>query len=222
MVGKPALFRQAALVLVTALSPFVTHYLLLSDGFGAVAIGLILLQTAIAGWLIWSQMRPPYRYLALLGLAACLFAICLLHRRGGLALASGVPHALIYLGLLAVFGISLLPGHEPIATYFARQIHGPIAPAIIRYTRWATSAWCAFFLLQLLGSAILILAAPIVWWSTFVNILNIPLLLGMFLVERLARPFLLADAPRESVSDMRHMVDLMKGSNPFKRRPSLP
>lgn len=204
-----------------AFSPFVAHYLLMREEFGIAATGLVLIQASIAGWLIRSTLRPPYRQAALLGLAFCLVAICLLHRRGSLAFVSGVPHALIYLGLLGLFGASLLPGQEPLVTYFARRIHGMPTPEIARYTRHVTVAWCLFFVLQIVGSALLILFAPIAWWSTFVNILNVPLLVGMFVAERLIRPFLLAGAPHESLSDMRRMADLMRSRNPFKRRPSL-
>jgi hypothetical protein len=54
-----------------------------------------------------------------------------------------------------------------------------------------------------------------------VNILNVPLLVGMFVAERLIRPFLLAGAPHESLSDVRQMADLMRSRNPFKHRPGL-
>jgi uncharacterized membrane protein len=221
MLKKLVVIRQAALVSFATFAPFVAHFLLVREEFGGAAMGLVLVQAAIVGWLIHSTARPPYRQAALLGLAVCLIAVCLLHRRGSLALASGVPHALIYLGLLGLFGISLLPGREPLATYFARRIHGTLTPEIIRYTRYATAAWCIFFVLQIAGSALLILFAPIAWWSTFVNILNVPLLVGMFVAERLVRPFLLAGAPHESLSDMRQMADLMRSRNPFKRRPGL-
>jgi uncharacterized membrane protein len=222
MTKKLVAIRQVILVLFAALVPFLAHFLLVRDEFGAAATCLVLVQAGVAGWLIYSTARPPYRQAALVGLGGCLVAICLLHRRGSLALASGVPHALIYLGLLALFGGSLLPGREPLATYFARRIHGSPTPAVIRYTRHVTVAWCVFFVLQIAGSAFLILFAPIAWWSTFVNILNFPLLLGMFVAERLVRPFLLADAPRESLSDMKRMADLMKSRDPLKRRPGLP
>ena len=222
MAKKLVAIRQAALVLFAALVPFLAHFLLVRDEFGTAAACLVLVQAVVAGWLIYSTARPPYRQAALVGLGGCLVAICLLNRRGSMALASGVPHTLVYLGLLALFGGSLLPGREPLATYFARRIHGAPTPAIVRYTRRVTAAWCVFFVLQIAGSAFLILFAPIAWWSTFVNILNVPLVLGMFAAERFVRPFLLADAPHESLSDMRQMADLVKGRNPLKRRRGLP
>jgi uncharacterized membrane protein len=217
MQTKFVAIRRAALGSFVIFAPFFAHFLLVREEFGVAAMCLVLVQATIIGWLIHSTARPPYRQVALLGLAFCLIAVFLLHRRGSLAFASGVPHALIYLGLFGLFGLSLLSGREPLATYFARRIHGTLTPEIIRYTRYVTAAWCIFFVLQIAGSALLILFAPIAWWSTFVNILNVPLLVGMFVAERLVRAFLLAGAPHESLSDMRQMADLMRSRNPFKR-----
>src|ERR1700733_13279980 len=141
MLKKLVAIRRAVLVSFATFAPFVAHFLLVREEFGVAAMCLVLVQAAVFGWLIHSTARPPYRQAALLGLAGCLIAVCLLHRRGSLALASGVPHALIYLGLLGLFCISLLPGREPLATYFARRIHGTLTPEIIRYTRYVTAAW---------------------------------------------------------------------------------
>ena len=49
-------------------------------------------------------------------------------------------------------------------------------------------AWCGFFFCQLLGSAVLLIFAPVVWWSTFVNILNIPLVVLAFIVAAVITP----------------------------------
>lgn len=45
-----------------------------------------------------------------------------------------------------VFIRSLLPGHEPLITKFARQIHGPLRPDIVRYTYGLTWFWSLFFI----------------------------------------------------------------------------
>ena len=44
-----------------------------------------------------------------------------------------------------VFIHSLLPGHEPLITKFARQIHGPLRPDIVRYTYGLTCSGACFF-----------------------------------------------------------------------------
>ncbi|HVJ54226.1 MAG TPA: hypothetical protein VM689_17300 [Aliidongia sp.] len=221
MVWHLPVSAKAFSILIVAVSPFVMHFLLLNPEPGIAVYSLILMQAGLALWLIGTRLQGPYRPAALIGLAGFALAIWFLHRRSGLILASAVPHALVYLGLLAIFGASLLRGREPVVTYLARRIHGSITPSTIRYTRQVTVAWCVFFFLQISGSAILILFAPVAWWSMFVNILNAPLLVLMFAVERLIRPLLLVDAPHESVAEMRDMIVHMKGANPFTRRAGL-
>jgi uncharacterized membrane protein len=107
--------------------------------------------------------------------------------------------------------MSLLPGRTPIITVMSHLVHGPLPAAIDRYTRTITWVWCLFFALQLLGSALLMAFAPVVYWSTFVNVLNAPLVAALFLGERLTRHLWVADPPRESLSDMLPLVTLMKG-----------
>ena len=129
--------------------------------------------------------------------------------RGGLILSAGAPHAVVNLGLLAIFGLSLLPGREPIVTYFARAIHGGVSPEVELYTRRVTWVWCGFFGLQLAGSVLLLAFAPIAWWSIFVSILNLPLVAAMMLGEWLTRPLWVPDPPREYLRDMLRMPKLL-------------
>ena len=137
-------------------------------------------------------------------------AVSLSHLRGGLILSSGAPHAVINLSLLAIFGLSLLPGREPIVTYFARAIHGGISPEIALYTRRVTWVWCAFFGLQVACSGLLLALAPLAWWSIFVNILNLPLIASLMVGEWLTRPLWVADPPREYLRDMLRMPKLLR------------
>src|SRR4051812_25184584 len=107
---------------------------------------------------------------------------------------SGIPHAVAYTSLLAVFGSSLLRGRTPVVSLLSERLSGrPLSPEMGRYTRAVTAAWCCFFLFQLAGSLVLLLAAPVAAWSLFVNILNIPLNLGMFGVEYAYRRFRFRD-----------------------------
>lgn len=201
--------------------PLLIHIVLTAGRPGHAAYALILGQTALAYWFVLARAKRNYRVPAIIGLVACSIALCFLHLTGELVLSSGVPHALAYLGLLVSFGTSLLPRREPIVTYFARKIHGPPSVEIQQYTRNVTWAWCIFFGLQLLGSATLIAFAPVAWWSTFVNVLNAPMVVVMFLCERLSRPFWVVNPPLEHFADIKHMVELVKGSL-TKRDPRLP
>ena len=190
--------------------PFMTHVVLTAGKPAAAAWTLILIQLALAFWFVVAQVKPPYRVLALAGLGGCSIALYCMRLTGGLVLSSGLAHALAYLYLLAMFGASLLPDREPLVTFFARKIHGPLAPGLRKYTRNVTRAWCIFFALQLLGSAVLLTFAPISWWSLFVNVLNAPLVCIMFVVERLGRPLWVANPPREEFANVMELVELMK------------
>jgi uncharacterized membrane protein len=196
-------------------SPLLTHFVLThgnpkSTSFGVAGSALLLCQGLLISVLIGRRLQSSFRLPAIAAVMACSVSLCVFHLRGGLMLSSGSPHALIYSGLLIGFGLSLLPGREPVVTYFARTIHGSIAPEIEHYTRRVTWAWCWFFSLELLGSAILLMLAPVVWWSTFVNILNLPLLAAMLLGERVTRSFWVANPPHEYLSDFLRMPALLR------------
>jgi uncharacterized membrane protein len=126
---------------------------------------------------------------------------CVLESResAGLVAFNGVSHAAAYLFLLWYFGRTLAGDAEPRITRFARRVHGSLPPAIEAYTRGLTAAWCVFFAAQLLVSALLYLFAPLAAWSTFVNLLNLPLLLLMFLGESAYRALRHPEHPRVSI-----------------------
>src|SRR5579864_3068791 len=83
----------------------------------------------------------------------------------GLVAASGLPHAFIYAGLLAIFGASLRPGREPLVTALSRRMYAVVPADMAAYTRGVTWAWCAFFAAELLTSLALFLLAPRAVWS---------------------------------------------------------
>jgi uncharacterized membrane protein len=201
---------KVLLILSIVAAPLITHVVLTSGKWGMPADLLVAGQTVLALWLVLTQFRGLCRQVAVIGLLGCGLALCLLHLQGGLVLSTGLPHAAIYAGLLVLFGLSLRSGHVPLITALSHQIHGSLPPAIDRYTRRVTWAWCLFFLFQLLASALLIAFAPVAWWSTFVNILNAPLLAVMLLGEKLTRSLWVTNPPRERFPDMVRMVALVK------------
>lgn len=129
--------------------------------------------------------------------AACITYPWLLHAaivdaqttsmRTALGLLNGLPHAVINILLLGLFGRTLASGREALITGFARRVHGTLAPDIERYTRQVTLAWCVFFAAQVLVSAILFATASLETWSVFVNLLSGPLIVLMFVGEYLYR-----------------------------------
>src|SRR5215469_1039269 len=128
----------------------------------------------------------------------------------GLVAASGLPHALIYAALLTMFAATLRRGRAPLVTALARRMYAVVPEEMAVYTRRVTWAWCAFFAAQLATSLALFLFAPLVVWSFFVNVLNLPLLALMFIAEHSCRPFLLRNAPRHSLDDVRRIIAYLK------------
>lgn len=123
----------------------------------------------------------------------------------GFVTISALTHWSIYAGLLAAFGLTLRPGREPLITTMVRRMHG-LTPERITYTRNVTIAWTVFFAAQLALSVGLFCLAPLVVWSFFVNILDLPLVATMFAAEFTLRQYVLRDPPRESLSAIIGMI----------------
>jgi uncharacterized membrane protein len=93
-----------------------------------------------------------------------------------------------FFGLLFLsFVRSLGNGRVAFCTRFADQVHGPLSPAEIRYTRRATAAWAAFFAAMPLVDIAVFLTLPLRVWSFFVNFCTLPLVLLMFAAEYVVR-----------------------------------
>ncbi len=124
----------------------------------------------------------------------------------GFVTASALTHWGIYCGLLLTFGLTLRPGHTPLITGMARRLHGELTAELALYTRRVTIAWCGFFAVQLMTSILLFWLAPLVVWSFFVNILDIPLVAAMFAAEYMVRLRCLKDPPRHSLAAIVKMI----------------
>lgn len=123
-----------------------------------------------------------------------------------LVTVSALTHWAIYGGLLVTFGSTLRPGRDALITAMARRLHGPISDELALYTRRVTWAWCGFFAVQLTTSVSLFAFAPLVVWSFFVNVLDIPLVAAMFGAEYLCRLRCLRDPPRHSLAAIIDMI----------------
>lgn len=93
----------------------------------------------------------------------------------------------VNIALAVVFGRTLTGGRQPMVTKVAAMVHDEMSPEMIRYTRQVTTAWTLFFITCALVSAGLFFFAPIEAWSVFANILSLPLIGLMFLVENEVR-----------------------------------
>lgn len=203
IIGGVAILLIAAVALLTQTAP--------SGSAASVAI-LIVVSIQITGALLFFLRNRPVRFratavtAALALLIAAMFMLDLNARSVGLAVAGGC-HAVAYLSLLTWFAASLRRNREPVVTGLARRVRNTMPDKVVHYTRHVTLAWCIFFAAQLLLSVGLLLLAPQAIWSAFVNVLNLPLLVAMFLAEFGCRMVLFRHEPRtgliETLSAMR-------------------
>jgi len=112
----------------------------------------------------------------------------------------GLPHAAAYLFMLWLFGRTLLHGREPIITRIARRVRGTLPPEMETYTRRLTAAWCVFFAAQLAASALLLGLGSVEDWSLFINVLNFPLVVLMFVGDYLYRAIRYRHLPQSSIA----------------------
>lgn len=122
-----------------------------------------------------------------------------------LAALSAAPHTTVYLTLLIAFGITVLPGREPLCAVLARKMHGPISDGLAAYAGTITRVWCVFFAGQLSISFILLLTAPLTVWSLFVNVLNLPLVAALYAAEYTYRAINWSEG-RHTLSDVLRLI----------------
>jgi uncharacterized membrane protein len=130
----------------------------------------------------------------------------------GLVTASALTHWAIYCGLLLTFALTLRPGHTALITALAQRMQGPLSDELTVYTRRVTIAWVGFFATQLAISIGLFCFAPLVAWSFFVNVLDLPLVAAMFGAEYMFRLRHLSEPPRHSVATIFKMVSDMRSA----------
>ena len=98
-----------------------------------------------------------------------------------------LEHVGVYALLAVGFGKSLRRGSTPMVTRFARLVHTTLSPALMSYTRAVTWAWTLYFSGVCALSLLLFWLAPIAVWSTFANLLGVPMLVLMFAAEYAVR-----------------------------------
>ena len=158
-----------------------------------VAIAPIVLIAAILAW------RSSWRYW-LLGLVI-LLCVGLWAIWPALLLHFGVVYWLQHVGmqimLMVVFGRTLMAGEVPLCTHFARIVHQQnlLTPKHEWYARQVTLAWAIFFALIAVTSTLLFFLTSLATWSTFSNLVTLPLALLMFMIEYLIRRRVLRHVP---------------------------
>ena len=101
----------------------------------------------------------------------------------------------------SIFGLSLRPSSEALCLRLARLVHSTMPPSVERYTRQITYAWAIFFGACALLSAMLFLSGHVAAWSWFANVLNLPLVGAMFVVEYLVRMYVVPKKDRAGLID---------------------
>ena len=159
------------------------HSALIEGYSPALELGLSAVPLTIVGYcVVRSAHRRGWWIIVLGGIAA---AIYMIEQRDhlGLAATNALTHTAINVFMLWFFGRTLFGGREPLITGFARKLHGTLPTAMERYTRRVTLIWTFFFAGQLLVSGTLLAFASLQSWSFFVNVLSLPLVALMFVLE---------------------------------------
>jgi uncharacterized membrane protein len=155
---------------------------------------------AVAAWVVFRMLGKVWWPLLTLLFAAGVYYLATGdHGRVGLLAVNGLSNATLNLFLLWLFGRTLLPGKEPLISQISRHINGQLLPEVADYTRHVTIAWCIFFALQIIVSLALYAFAPIAAWSFFINVLNLPLLILMFVGEKTYRTLRFPNHPKTSI-----------------------
>ena len=189
---KPVRWFKVMLVALIVLGYPVAMHLLLTSGQWPVStllLGLAPLAALPLGLLVAGRIAWGLAMLAVLVAASGYGWNTLLHSQDWIFLIQNISMQ----GLLAWgFGHTLLPGHEPLISQFARRIHGAdYSPVIASYTRRATWAWALFSVSMALISVLLFATAPLAVWSFFVNFVALVLLGLMFVLEYAVRRYFL-------------------------------
>ncbi len=193
---------RAVVFALLAAAPITIHFAVVTGKWPGLIFAIPLLQLLVIGAAMLARPGSWRRWIVI---AAILSLLALAYgeaSRLDLAGVSGIPHALAYSSLFVAFGVSLLPGRVPVLTRLVCRVRGPLPPGLYAHTRHVTAAWCIFFAGQLVASLALFLFAPIEIWSLFINVLNLPLVATMFIVEYVYRILRFPDFPHDKLSDI--------------------
>ena len=201
---RAAVMRTATIIGLVALSasPIFIYEAVATNRWTMSAALLSAVQIALLAAVILTRSAPKYRWWLAGGAMLALLIIFMNLSRQSLVATTGIPHAIAYTALLAVFGSSLFFQKESIITAVVGRLQRPLPENIIIYTRRVTLAWCIFFAAQLVTSLLLFLFAPASTWAFFVNVLNMPLVVLMFACEYGYRRARIHNRPRSSLANV--------------------
>lgn len=161
---------------------FLIHRVTLSNQLTPIAAALVLIPFVVAaGWAI--ALELGWRLALLIASTMTILGVAWVNKFGLPVIIFGLPHLVTNLFLMWLFARTLKDGREPLITSIARRVHGSLKPELEIYTRRVTYAWSLFFLLQVVVSLGLYIFASLQTWSMYINVLNVPLVILMFVCE---------------------------------------
>ena len=177
-------FRDVAIIAVLIGYPIAAHFVAAApptahSGIVAFAVAPLIAAVAFVGW---------HTHWRLATLALCIGSCVALWLHSevigrNLGLVYFIQTTCTNAALALFFGRTLFGGRVPLCTHFARMIRGELEPRVEHYTRQVTLAWTVFFVAMMVVSIALYVLAPIAVWSAFANLLMMPLVALMFVVE---------------------------------------
>jgi uncharacterized membrane protein len=199
--GARVLFGAAALLLYALLE----HYSNSDPTLGALGASLAVAPLVLLAWFAAGRSSRPLLATAVL---AALISALLLHFWARIERNYPLMYLLQQLGACllcaAAFARSLLPGQTPLCTQWADLLHGPLPPAVQRYSRRVTVMWTAYFATVGTASLLLYALASRTLWSLFANFVSPALALLLFLGEYALRHLVLPPGHRVSLAAMLH------------------
>ena len=216
------LLRGLALLCILIAWAFLAHYGSTGESHPDLSAALATAPlVAIVVMLLWRVGNPLWMVLGGFG-ALGLLAWAWPQLRENVALLYYVQHIGTNLALGALFGRTLLGDRQALVTQFALMAHqGVISPAQARYTRQVTIAWTTFFFSTVAVSTGLFWLPLPNAWSIFANLLTMPLIGLMFVVEHICRHRLLLPEDRSSIADTirGYRTAMQQSSKPLAKLP---
>jgi uncharacterized membrane protein len=167
-----------------------------AKGMGAgLSIGPIYLLGTV---MLWRWTRPLIAIIGAAGAGALMYRYWSV-LKGNYEWSDLVQQCGAYTFVALSFGRTLFAGRVPMCTRLAAELHSPLAPAEVAYTRHATFAWAVFYFLLAAAILILFFAAPVRIWSLFVNFATFGLIGLMSVVDYTVRHHVLPRRPRVGI-----------------------
>lgn len=189
--SAPLALAAAAVLLGAFVLVILIHRSLSGQEHGPLALLVAVGWTAACA--VMSSLGSRHRVGGLLVTALALILIALywdwLQARVDLVYL--IQHAGSHAVLGIWFGGSLLAARKgtgpAIITGLATRLHGPLPKPIVRYTTQVTAMWTIYFVLMAIASCAVFAFGSLQAWSVLANLVTLPLVVTLFVVEYLVR-----------------------------------